>query len=284
MGPSQRRARGRDEPGARAVAIVRVLGHPPGHDAVDGRRQVPAAFAHARRRILDVGMEHLVAAGVHERGLPGQALEQQAREGIDVDAVIEVLSQDLLGRRVVVGAHERAGGREGPAVLDRVPAQPEVREIGALVAVRVPSHDHVSRLDVAMPHSGRMDGVQGARDLAEDRDGPLDLERPVRGERPEVLAVHIVHRHVEHAVVLAAVAHPDDVGMLDGARVLPLAQEARAELVAARQLGRQHLQGELSVARDAVGQIDGAHAALADQLGDPVAADFGAHFDLVRGR
>jgi hypothetical protein len=159
-------------------------------------------------------VQDLVAAGALERGLPGQALEQQAREGIDVDTVIDVLAQDLLRGRVVVGADEGAGCRERPAVLDRIAAQPEVREIRALVALGVAPHDHVPRLDVAMPHSGCMDGVQRARHLAEDRDGPVDLERAVHGQRPEVLAVHVVHRHVQQAVGLAGVAHPDDIGML----------------------------------------------------------------------
>ena len=62
-------------------------------------------------------------------------------------------------------------------------------------------------------------GVEGLRDLREQLDRALGLERAVLGhELGEVVALDVAHREEEDAVLLAGLVDGDDVRMVEGGR------------------------------------------------------------------
>ncbi len=106
--------------------------------------------------------------------LPGERLEEQAAERVDVGGRPDRLAADLLGRRIVERADEEAGAREASragALRD-----PEVREVDAPGLFL---DQHVRRLDVAMHElvsrarsRARRPPARGSRPRAPARAGP----------------------------------------------------------------------------------------------------------------
>ena len=125
---------------------------------------------------------------------------------------------DLLGRRVVDGAHEHAGPRQvGRGRLLRDPEVGEVHVLGGL------GHEDVGRLDVAVDQVAIVGRVERGGDLLEHEDRPAHAQLPVPPhERPEVGAVDVAHRDVESPLSplgLARVVDRDHVRVVEiGAR------------------------------------------------------------------
>ena len=80
-------------------------------------------------------------------------------------------------------------------------------------------------------------------------------------------------REEELAVGLARGVHGEDPRMVDGGREPRLAQEALAERLVARELGRDELQRDRPVERELGGAVDDAHAAATDDAVDAVAGE-----------
>ena len=89
-------------------------------------------------------------------------------------------------------------------------------------------------------------GVEGAGDLADEVDGALRSERPLPPEDlPQVEAVDVRHREVEHPVVLAEGHGGDHVRLVERGGDLRLAEEPLAEPLVARELRDGHFQRDL---------------------------------------
>ena len=144
------------------------------------------------------------------------------------------------------------------------------------LAARV-AHD-VRRLQVAVDDADVVDRGEAVRDLQRGR------ERLVRGQPAaladhlaQVDALHVLHRDVAQALVLAVLVDAADVPVADAAGELDLRLEAPRDLRVARHLGPQHLDRHLLVEQPVVRAVDDAHAALAELRLDLVAAgDHGA--------
>ena len=152
-----------------------------------------------------------------ERRGPGQHVERDAAQRIDVGATVEVVAADLLGGDVVGRAEDDApGGQLGGLAVGGVGegADSEVRQKGPLL-VELALEQDVLRLDVAMDQPPAVGGVEGACDVREDPQRPLPSGRPV-GEQPaEVDPVDELHRHEQAAGFLAGVVHRHEIRMLD---------------------------------------------------------------------
>jgi hypothetical protein len=150
--------------------------------------------------------------------------------------------------------------------------------------------EHVRGLDVPMDETLGMCRVQGVRHLAADRKPTGWLERTLRSqERPQIRSLDVTHRQVEATVHIACVVDRHHVRVLERHGELRLAGEAGVEALVEGQLGRDELQRDSPFQPQVVGSEDHAHAALTDQLLDPIAEELGsgldlgvgAHFDLV---
>ena len=79
-------------------------------------------------------------------------------------------------------------------------------------ALSGPDDQHVGRFDVAVDEPGRVGGVQGGGDLADDLHGPVRGQRPAIVEQMrEVRPLHQAHVDEELPVDLTEVVYRDDV-------------------------------------------------------------------------
>ena len=90
------------------------------------------------------------------------------------------------------------------------------------------------------------------------------------------MPVDVAHRDVQLARDLAGVVDRDDVRVVDRGGQPGLAQEALAEALVLRELGREDLQRDRPFEREVVGAVDDPHPAPADQRLDPVAGELAA--------
>ena len=110
------------------------------------------------------------------------------------------IARDLLGRDVLERADDLPGDRDS-GERARALREAEVAEV-AVLASRGSRDEDVRRLDVAMDEALLVSGVEGLRDLREEVDGALRLERSVLGDDlREVGALDVAHREEEDAVL-----------------------------------------------------------------------------------
>ena len=114
-------------------------------------------------------------------------------------------------------------------------------------------------------------GLEAFRRLAEDAQEALGRELALLlQDRREVPPVDELHRQELDAVHLAEVEDAQDVGVRDAARELDLALEALQRIGVLGDVGADELQGDVAVELLVVHEIDGAHAAHAEQALDAV--------------
>ena len=219
----------------------RALGHHPRHDRLGGR------------------------AG--EGRVAGEHLVEHRAERVDVGAGRDLaLAHRLLGAHVVRRAERHAGlGHPGAAGLARGERDPEVGHQRAAVV-----EQDVLGLDVAVDHAVPVGVVQRARPprwrSGRLRDGELLLAVEPVAER---FALDERHDVVEEAVGLARVEQRQDVRVLEVGRGLDLGQEALGADHGG-QLGPQHLDRDLAVVPQILGQVDRGHPAGPDLVLEPV--------------
>ena len=135
---------------------------------------------------------------------------------------------------------------------------------------------HVARLEVAVDDRHRVHRAQHGAQLGGDRDRPLPRVRVVLGEVVgEVGAVDVLHDEVQLLALAARVVDGDQAGVVDLRGDPALAHEAAAQLVgllAGHLVGAQQLHRDAPVQPLVVRRPDLAHAALADERGQFVAA------------
>ena len=213
----------------------------------------------------------MVASGrlAAERHPAREDLEDHDAERVDVAAEVDLLAARLLRAHVLGRAHDEAGrgrrGRGGAPFL----GDPEVHQPD--LAARV-AHD-VGRLQVAVDDAHVVDRAQAVRELQRRREGLLDRQpAALAQDLAQVDALHVLHRDVAQALVLAVLVDAADVLVADAPGQLDLGLEAPGDLGIARDLRPQHLDRDVLVEQPVVGAVDDAHAALAELLLDLVAA------------
>ena len=168
--------------GAR-VAVGGVLRHALGDDGVERGAHGGVDDADAPRRCVEVRVHERGQVVTDERLLRREALEEHARQGVHVGARVDGMALEALGGHVVEGADGGAGHRQlGPGVADGV-RDAEVDDVDEVVG----GDEHVAGLDVAVHDAVGVRGVERFRDLGDQADGPLGLQRAAaRDQRAEV--------------------------------------------------------------------------------------------------
>lgn len=252
--------------------MLRVLGEQAQHQALQRLRDLGADPAHGQRRLVQVPVQHAERGGAGERHVAAEQFVQQHPERVQVGVRADRAAHRLLGRHVGGRADRGAGVGEpgGVGVHDGGHAQVEHGDQAVLL------DHHIARLEVAVDDRHGVDGAEHGAQLRGHRDRPRPGVGVVLGEVVgEVGAVHVLHDEEQFLALAARVVHGDQAGVVDLGGHPALALEAAAQLVGllARDLvGAQQLHGHAPVEPLVVRRPHLAHAALADEGGEFVAA------------
>ena len=155
------------------------------------------------------------------RPRPGDQLEQQDAEGVNIDLRRGGHATDLLGRHVIRRSQREPGPRE--------------RRVLALGDAEIHQLHHsaggdldVLRLDVPVHDLLRVYVLERAGDLQRQAQLAVQIAGPVGlDQAAQVLAPQVFHDHERPALVFAELVDPDDVVVADIAGHPRLLQEAR---------------------------------------------------------
>ena len=200
-------------------------------------------------------------------GRAGEQLDEHEPERVDVGRRGHLVAARLLGREVRGRAEHRAGDGEPRAL--RPERDAEVAELQQPVA----PEQEVLRLHVAVDETGRVRRCERARRLRAERRRLERRQRAAAGdELGERLAVDVLHRDVRDAVGLADVEDLDDVRMRQPRGDPPLAQEARAQVLVAREILGEALERDVAAELDVAREVDDRHRAVTERALDLVPA------------
>jgi hypothetical protein len=213
-----------------------------------------------------------------ERGRTGHQFVQQHAEGVDVGAGVDVggAGVGLLGAHVLGRADElvefREEGSLGQPVIDRL-GDAEVDDLRDGPPVLVDSDQDVGRLEVAVDDGLLVGVLHGATDLGEQLETFGGADAAVVAVLGDGLALDQLHHEIGlPRVGRPAVEHLGDVWVVHQGERLPLGLEARNRRRAAHPRLDDldgHAAGDGVVL---VGEVDDAHAALADLTEEPIPA------------
>ena len=148
-------------------------------------------------------------------------------------------------------------------------------EVGHLGGPVLGAEDHVGRLEIAVDHALLVGGADAGRDLAEDaerlfhRHGLAALD-VAADDLVEALAVDVLHHQVEVRALHGDGAQVHHVGVIDLRQGAALGEGAGPDVVAVGQLAAHRLDDDVEAGVDVAGQVDDAHAALAEDAEDGV--------------
>jgi hypothetical protein len=161
-----------------------------------------------------------------------------------------------------MGVHRKLGQELGDA---------EVEDDDAAVA----REEEVVRLEIAVDDALGVGGGEGVEELAGDGDGVGRLEPAESGQQGrERLAGEELHDDRRPAVGEAGqVEDAHDALVADPVDHAGLGEEALDQVGAVGAVAREHLDGDAAADGRVDAQVDAAHAAGAEERGDPVGAD-----------
>jgi hypothetical protein len=136
----------------------------------------------------------------------------------------------------------------------------------------------VGRLDVAVHHTGRVGVVEGGGDLAADRDDLVEAHSIPGAGQPLSQRVRLDewHRVPGYVARDTRVEQRENVGVVEAGRDTNLAEEPlRAERRHERRI--EDLDGDLAIALEIAGEIDGGHPAATELALDPEAVVQGSY-------
>ena len=262
-----------DKRGRALRPLARVLGQRVGEHAVEPRGQLGPARADARRRLGRVGVERRRLGAAREDDRAGQALEDGRGEGVAVGGGRGLGAADDLGREVGDRADQPPGLRDARLAADAREA--EVAQVGV---VGVADED-VLRLHVAVHEAHGVRGVEGGRDLAEQRERALGAERALVDQRGQRRAGDEPQRQVQAVVRLARLVDGDDVRVLERRLHAALAAKALDERLVEGELAVEDLESDLATGLDVASAVDSGHPAATEQALDAVAAHHSSGFE-----
>lgn len=261
--PGERLPRGARQLAAAAEPVGRILRHAPRDHGIHRRRD-RRLRARAGDRGREVLLEHGAEAVAAVRGVPGERLEQDARQRVHVARDGGRVTVEPLGRRVRLRADEQSRRRHpGLRIGDREPEVEQVRE------PRLGEFD-VGGLDVPVHEALGVRRVERAGHLLDEGDGAVRRQRTVVQDLREIAALDQAHVDEQHPVDLAEVVDGDDVRVREARHRLRFAGEALAELRILRGRCVQQLQRDVPIALRVGREVDLAHAAAAEQAADLV--------------
>ena len=262
--PAVQRVRERS---GRAPAVLRLERQRP----VDDRRELlgyrRSDRPWVRGRAAESSDRHRSGAVALPGPLPGEHLEEHDAQREDVAGLRGRLAARLLGAEVMDGSERRPGQRQR-RLGDR-PGDAEVRHLDLAVA----ADDDVPGLHVAVDDPLRVGCRKRPGNRGRDPRGLARRECAIGAQdRREVLTVDELHDDERTAWILAVVVDADDVGVRKRRHGAGLEPEARREIRVAEILGTEQLDGDVAAQLGVGRAVDGRHAALSDQLDQPVAA------------
>ncbi len=246
------------------VPLIRLLLQRLEADRVQRDRDTRPAFADRLRHHLGDFRIELRAAGGPVGDLPGQHLVEHHAQRVDVGARVDRLAKHLLGGHVERRAHHHLGQRQSFVVQGERDAEVDHARLHLLV------DEDVGWLEVAMNDAVPVGMGNAARHLRQQLDALPCRQRMLVEQLVQIQTVDVVHRQVGHAVLDAVAVDSQDIGMVQSGHQSALALEAFG-----RSAGQvQHLDCQVALQSGIEGAVDLSHAALADQLLQPVAAEF----------
>ena len=268
-----------------AEPLVRILREGAHDQRLEARVDVRTALRLARHhRVLGEVLAHELAKGSSaEHRLSAEQLVHDRAERIDIRAMIDGHPARLFRRHVRGRADHRSGcGLESHVFV--VPVEQlrdaEVEQLDELGPVRGRHDDHVIRLEIAVHDTYGMCGAQAVADLHQDgeRAGHVDSgPRPF----PEALPAQQLHDDEGRAIFdLDEVRDVDDIAMANAIDGLRFLEEAQHRVAPASVIGAQQLERDLAAELHVLGAIDVAHAALAEELRQAIAAELRAEAEL----
>jgi hypothetical protein len=132
---------------------------------------------------------------------------------------------------------------------------------------------HVARLQVAVDQPLGVDRPQPLGDFLAVPDDVVERARTLPDDLAQRAALEVLHHEEQVPVVLHDVEHRRDVGVVDPARDLDLAQEPPARGLVRGEPRRERLDRDRAVEVAVLRPIHLPHAARADELLDVVVAD-----------
>ena len=148
----------------------------------------------------------------------------------------------------------------------------EVDEVGE---VQLGDQD-VRRLHITVDQACLMRGVQRCGDLFDDRHRARRLQRPVLEECLQIATLDEPHVDIEPSVDFAEPVDGDDVGFIQSRSDVCFTLKTLLEHRVRRQLRRKEFQRHFPIRQCVEGTENLAHAALAEHLQQPIAAEGGA--------
>jgi hypothetical protein len=267
-----RARRRRRECPATGEAIGRRLGEGAQHGVVERRGELRPGGTHAAWRLAHQARDHHLGGGAGVRWLPGEHLVGQRTEGVLVGPGVDgAVAGGLLGTHVVRGAEREASlGDAAATSLCHREGDPEIGD-DRLTGLE----QDVLGLEVAVHHAASVGEVERAGEEREQTQGLVEGQLLLAREPgPQRLALDVGHHVVEQAVGRPGVEEREQVGMLQVRGGPDLAQEPLGADDGG-ELGAQHLDGDLAVVLEVVGEVDGGHAAGTEFALEPVAVGEG---------
>ena len=233
-----------------------------------------------RRDLLEMGL-HEVEIGLGlKRRPPGQHLVERDPQRVEIDPMVDLQPLDLLRRHVTERSDQRAG--HGQVALG-VPhlGDPEVHHLGRPVGQ---DHD-VGRFQVPVDHAHLVGVADGGEDLLGDPDRFRNGKNPGPvHQASERLPLEELHHQERLARLLLERVDRGDSGVGQPRLGPGLVLEPLDHLRVLGQLRRHHLESDDPAEVHVLGLVDDAHAAPADDLDHPVAAQFLPDPGIAGGR
>ena len=251
--------------------------------------RVRRALAGRLRPVVHMPREHLHRVLPFEGQLAGGELVEDHADRVEIAAGVERAAGRLLGGHVLRRSADHVGAGEAGQVGVEDLGDAEVEHLHDLVRAGPALRDHdVLGLQVAVDHAARVRLRERGEHLRDQVDDARLGQRPlIARHQAQVLALHVLHRDVERAVL----AGPPEVEHLDRVRVVEPARRLRFTLEAAdqrrvlEQRRLEHLEADVLAEREVARPVDLAHPALADERLDAKAAgDLGAEERVLRAR
>jgi hypothetical protein len=216
-----------------------------------------------------------------EGQLAAHALVEEAGERVEIGALVERLTPDLLGGGVSGRAQEGALLRQAGA---EAAGEPEVAEIGVL-RVAGTGEEHVSRLYVAVQKPCLVRGLESLRKLRAETHGTLGGKTAFAAERVgERGALDQAHGKEERPGRFSGLVDGEHMRVVQGSSELRLTQETVAEPLLGRKIRADQLQRDPPLERELRRAVDDAHPATSDRGVDAEAGEEGARGELSRSR
>ena len=197
----------------------------------------------------------------------GEQLVEEAADGKEIAAAVDLRAPDLFGGHVVGSTDDVARPRHRSR---RQTGDAEVHDLHGAVGVE----EDVGRLDVAMDDSRLVRAVQACEHARDDGDDPIQRHGALAHRVREVLPFEQLHGDVGRAVcVVAQIEHSDDARMGHLGDSARLALEALLELGIVGDPGHHHLESDVSFEDRVVRQVDHAHRAPTEHAHHGVLTD-----------